>query len=301
MPDRSFLRLLSAPLLGLVLMLGVAACGGDEDSSGASGGAERETLRIGVGPLLPTAEDTQAAWDPFFAWLAGELGMDYELTATTEWAGISVAMRNDQLDMAWMGPFGYVLAEEEAGARAIATAKYDEKPIYHAIVVAQPGSGIERWPQDAKGKSISFADIGSTSGWLIPTNWFRQRGIDPKTYFEYSEGATHAANEVAVANGQVDLATDFDRNRNAMIDAGTIDEEDTEIVWRSDPLPNDAIALSRDFDPELEARVKEALLSLTPEQAAEILPDRYTGFVEGDSETYAPIREAAQALDVLEE
>ena len=278
----------------------MAACGGDEDSSGASGGAGRETLRIGVGPLLPTAEDTQLAWDPFFAWLAGELGMDYELTATTEWAGISVAMRNDQLDMAWMGPFGYVLAEKEAGARAIATAKYDEKPIYHAIVVAQPGSGIERWPQDAEGMSISFADIGSTSGWLIPTDWFRQRGIDPKTYFEYSEGATHAANEVAVANGQVDLATDFDRNRNAMIESGAIKPEDSKVVWRSDPLPNDAIAVKPGLDPELEARIKRALLELTPEEAAKILPEHYTGFVPGSEKTYAPIRDAAQAVGVLD-
>jgi len=47
---------------------------------------------------------------------------------------------------------------------------------------------------------MSFADVGSTSGWLIPTNWFKSQGIDPKTYFQYTEGATHAANEIAVAN-----------------------------------------------------------------------------------------------------
>ncbi len=68
-----------------------------------------------------------------------------------------------------------------------------------------------------KGLNISFADVGSTSGWLIPTTWFKAHGIDAKTDFQYSEGATHAANEIAVANDQVDLTTDFDRNRNAMV------------------------------------------------------------------------------------
>jgi len=286
-------------VLGLVLALGLAACGSEDGPAGSSAGGESQTLQIGIGPLLPTPGDTTKAWEPFFAWLCGELGVDYELTATTDWAGISVAMRNDQIDLAWMGPFGYVLANTEAGAKAIATAKYDEKPVYHAIVVSRPDLDIERWPEDGKGKSISFTDTGSTSGWLIPTNWFRERGIDPKSYFEYSEGATHAANQVAVANGRVDLATDFDRNRNALIEAGTIKPEQSKIVWESEPLPNDAIAVRRGFDPKLEARITEAILKLTPEEAAKILPNHYTGFVPATPETYTPIRDAAVAVGVL--
>ena len=49
---------------------------------------------------------------------------------------------------------------------------------------------------------MSFADVGSTSGWLIPTAWFRTKGINPKEFFQYSDGATHAANEIAVALGR---------------------------------------------------------------------------------------------------
>ena len=41
--------------------------------------------------------------------------------------------------------------------------------------------------------------------------------INPKEFFQYSDGATHAANEISVASGQVECATDFDRNRNAMM------------------------------------------------------------------------------------
>ena len=124
-----------------------------------------------------------------------------------------------------------------AGVTAIATAKYDGKPIYHAIVVCRPGGSVKSWPQDAKGRRVSFDDVGSTSGWLIPTAWFRTKGIEPKEYFQYSDGATHAANEIAVASGQADCATDFDRNRTAMIESGRLDKSATEIVWKSDPLP----------------------------------------------------------------
>ena len=190
-----------------------------------------------------------------------------------------------------MGPWGYVLANDDSGARAIATAKYDGKPIYHAIVVCKPGL-VTSWPDGAKGKRVSFADVGSTSGWLIPTSWFKRRGADPKQLFNYSDGATHAANEIGVASGQVDCATDFDRNRNAMIESGKLEKNATEVVWTSEPLPNDAIAVPRDFDPALADRIQKLLVGISEAQAKTILPTHYTGFVAATHESYRMIEDA---------
>ena len=183
--------------------------------------AQTGKIRFGVGPLQPTPSETKKAFEPFFAHVAKRLNREYDLVATTDWAGISVALANEQVDLAWMGPWGYVLANNDSGVTAIATAKYDGKPIYYAIVVCKPGSGIKAWPQDAKGKRVSFADVGSTSGWLIPTAWFRTKGINPKEFFQYSDGATHAANEIAVASGQADCATDYSTGGSAGASAST--------------------------------------------------------------------------------
>jgi phosphonate transport system substrate-binding protein len=265
---------------------------GGQPAAGAAA-APISMIRFGVGPLMPTANDTKAAWEPFFRYLAQQLGaQSYDLVATTDWAGISVAMSGGQVDVAWMGPWGYVLSHNEVGAEAIATAKYDEKPIYYAIVVGQPGNTIRQFPEDARGKRISFADVGSTSGWLIPTAWLKKQGIDAQQYFQYSEGATHAANEIAVAEKQVDLATDFDRNRTAMIEGGSLPADATAIVWQSDPLPNDAIAVRKGLDPALAERIRTILLAITPEQAKEILPNHYTGFVAATHQDYGSIEEA---------
>ena len=254
--------------------------------------AQSAKLRFGVGPLQPTPAETKKAYEPFFAHLAKRLGVDHDLVATTDWAGISVALANEQVDVAWMGPWGYILANNDSGVTAIATANYDGRPIYHAIVVCKPGSGIKAWPQDAKGKRVSFADVGSTSGWLIPTAWFRTQGINPKEYFNYSDGSTHAANEIAVASGQVDCATDFDRNRTAMIEAGKLERTATEIVWESAPLPNDAIAVRRGFDPALARKIQEILLEISEADAKTILPTHYTGFVAATHQSYKMIEDA---------
>ncbi len=258
--------------------------------------AGRETVHFGVGPLLPAADDTKKTYEPFFAYLADKLGVDYSLTATTDWAGISVALANEQVDVAWMGPFGYVLANNDSGARAIATAKYDGKPIYHAIIIGRSDLKIARWPEDAKGLSMQFADVGSTSGWLIPTYWFQQHHIDPKTFFKYRDGSTHAANEIAVANGLVDLATDYDRNRNAMIEKGTIAKDASKIVYTFDPLPNDAIAVRKGFDAGMTSKLEALLLAITDATAATILPKHYDGFVPTTRATYDGIQRAALAV-----
>ena len=274
-----------------------AAAGAAAVSLGRPALAQKAKLRFAVGPLLPNPDDTKKAFEPLFAHLAKELGVDFELAVTTDWAGMAVAMGGGQLDIGWMGPWGYIIANNATNCQAVATVKYDEKPTYLAIIIGKPDVKVEKFPDDTKGKSISFADVGSTSGWLIPSYYAKEVWkIDPKSYWTYSEGATHAANEIAVSSGQVDMATDFDRNRNAMIASGKVKESDNKIIWTSDPLPNDAIALPANASPELKANVQKILTSITVEQAKTLLPNRYTGFVAGTHATYASIEKAGLAV-----
>jgi phosphonate transport system substrate-binding protein len=261
--------------------------------------AQESRLRFAVGPFQPSPTDTRKAFEPFFRHLAEGLGRPYDLVVTNDWAGISIALANGQADVAWMGPWGYVLAHHEGGARAIATVRYDGRPSYHAIILARPGLTIDTWPEGAKGLSISFADVGSTSGWLIPTHYFQRRGIDPKTFFRYRDGASHPANVIAVANGQVDLATDFDRNFNGMADRGLVKREEVRIVWTSDPLPNDPLVVRAGLDPASTFRIQEIVTAITEDQARTIMPPRYTGWVKADHESYKPIEAAGVAVGRL--
>ena len=264
--------------------------------SAAARAASSGPIRFGVGPLQPTPGDTRRVYEPLFAYLAGQLGRSFELTATIDFAAISIALANDQVDCAWMGPWGYVLAKDHAGAEALGTVKYRGKPTYQAIIIARPELPIVNFPEDAQGLSISFADAGSTSGWLIPHYWFKTHGIDPRTYFKYRDGATHAANDIAVANGQVDLATDYDRNLDAVIAAGRIKADQVKVVWQSDPLPNDALAARRGLEPETKAAIRTALAGMDEATVARVMPPNYTGWISSDATTYAQIEAAGLAM-----
>ncbi|MGG5891170.1 phosphate/phosphite/phosphonate ABC transporter substrate-binding protein, partial [Falsiroseomonas sp. HC035] len=273
-------HLIAAPLLGLA----------------APAVAQDAPLRFAVGPFQPTAGDTRRAYEPFFAHLAAALGRPYRLTVTADWAGIAVALATDQLDCAWMGPWGFVLAKDRAAAEAVALVRYQGRPTYHAIILARPGLTIARFPQDAQGLSISFADAGSTSGWLIPHHWFQTQGIDPRRHFRYRDGASHAANVLAVVNGQADLATDYDRNLDAMIAAGRVRADQVQVVWRSEPLPNDALAVRGGLPAEVKARLRDAALAIDEATAARIMPPNYTGWQAATPDSYALIERAGRAL-----
>jgi phosphonate transport system substrate-binding protein len=210
---------------------------------------------------------------------------------------MAIAMGSGQLDVGWMGPWGYIIANSATNCQAVATVKYDDKPIYYAIIIARPDFVVRNFPEDSKGHSISFADVGSTSGWLIPSYYCKEVWkIDPKTFWKYSDGATHAANEIAVSSGQVDMATDFDRNRNTMIASGKVKEDSNKIIWTSAPLPNDAIALPANAPTDLAARVQKILVSISGDEAKTLLPPRYTGFVAATHSSYEMIEKAGIAV-----
>ncbi|OYW67232.1 MAG: hypothetical protein B7Z40_07990, partial [Bosea sp. 12-68-7] len=129
--------------------------------------------------------------------------------------------------------------------------------------------------------------------------YFQSRGIDPRTFFRYRDGASHPANVIAVANGQVDLATDFDRNFNGMAERGLVRRDEVRIVWTSEPLPNDPLVVRAGFDPAATARIQEIVTTLTQDEARAIMPPRYTGWGKADHESYRPIEAAGIAVGRL--
>lgn len=259
----------------------------------------RPTLKIGLGPQQPTQADTRRVWEPVYKLVCDKVGVDLQLTVANDWAGIATALANEQIDVAQMGPWGYVLAKAKGEARVINTMLVNGLPTYKAIIVARPGLTVARFPEDAKGMSMQMLDVGSTSGWLVPTHFFRGRNIDPKTFFgRYAEGASAAAAQMATVGGQVDLATGWDTHRNTMIRNGTIKPDSNQIVWESAPLPNEVVVVSKSFPADLAGKLQAALAGLNDKER-ETLPWPYTGFVPATHEPYEILEQMGRDLGVL--
>lgn len=261
---------------------------------------KRPLIKIGLGPQQPTQADTRKVWEPLYRMACDQIGADMELTVANDWAGIAIALASQQIDVAQMGPWGYVLARQKGDAQAIAMLLIQGRNYYKAIVTARPGLEINRFPEDAKGMSMQMLDSGSTSGWLVPTHFMKSRGIDPKTHFgRYAEGASAAAAQMTTAGGQVDLATGWDTHRNTMIRNGQLKPDANRVVWESEPLPNEPVVVRRGFDPDMARRLQAALAAVAPAQAREMMPWPYTGFVPTTHEPYARLEVMGRDLGVL--
>lgn len=262
----------------------------------------QEPLRLGVGLFQPDKEKNDATYRPIAEYLAKRLARPVQLRTVDTWEGLAKSLATGETDIALLGPWGYVLANHEAGAQAIATILYDGKPEYFAIMVTHPKSGISS-VKDLKGRTFAFGDKGSTSGYLIPLHHFMKRGIDPDRYFSRVLNTKHQAIEMQVTRGELDAGADYNRNRNAMIEQGLIKAEDSRIFWTSDPLPNDAFAVSADvaMDAALVAKIREALLGVGEALKSQpgLLPPHYGGFVAKDNAFYKPIRDAGLATGKL--
>lgn len=264
--------------------------------------AQSGPLKFGVGLFQSDKEKNDATYRALADYLAKRLGRDVKLFTVDTWEGLAKSLANGETDLSLMGPWGYVLANHEAGAQAVSTILYDGRPEYFAITVTNPKSGINKL-EDLKGKTFAFGDKGSTSGYLIPLHYFMTKGIDPEKYFSKVIYTKHQAIELSVTRGELDAGADYNRNRDAMIAEGLIKAADSRIIWTSAPLPNDAFAVSETLfkDKALVARLRAALADVGTELKANpaLLPARYTGFVTKDNAFYKPIRDAGLATGKL--
>ena len=173
--------------------------------SAGSALAQLPALKLGVGMFQPDREKNDATYRPLAEHLAKALGRPVELKTVDSWEGLAKSLANGETDIALMGPWGYVLANQFADAQVVSTILYQGKPEYFALMVTHPDSGLTS-VQDVmgakgKGRSFAFGDKGSTSGYLIPLHFFMQNGIDPEKHFGRVVYTKHQAIETTPATG----------------------------------------------------------------------------------------------------
>lgn len=272
-------------------------------TAASSANAAEQPLRFGVGLFQPDRDKNDATYRPLADYLAAKLDRPVQLRTVDSWEGLAKSLANGETDIALMGPWGYVLANHQAGAQVISTILYDGKPEYYAITITHPKSGINSLA-DLKGKTFAFGDKGSTSGYLIPLHHMMTQGITPEKYFGKVIHTSHQAIETQVTQGLLDAGADYNRNRNAMIEQGLIKAEDSKIIWTSAPLPNDAFAVSAALanDKLLIGKLQAALgeVGNVLKSNPGLLPPHYTGFVSRDNSFYKPIRDAGLATGKLQ-
>ncbi|MEX5665780.1 phosphonate ABC transporter substrate-binding protein [Pseudomonas neuropathica] len=264
---------------------------------GASQVWAKDKLTIG---LIPS-EDSQAMIESskqVLDDLQAKIGMPVVPFVATDYNGIIEALRSGKLDVAYLGPFSYVLATSVADVEAfsVAVTKKTGQSAYKSVILARKDSGIHSLA-DLKGHTFAFVDPSSASGHLFPKAGLEQEGFAPDTLFKrVIFSGSHDASILAVENKKVDAAAVADRIFASAVAKGVVKQDDFEIVWSSKPIPESPMVWRKALDPELKKKVADALASIkdVPWGDQGVL----NGFQPTTDASYDVVRDTAKVLDL---
>jgi phosphonate transport system substrate-binding protein len=271
---------------------------------GLGGAAQAEDLKeLNFGIIsTESSQNLKKVWDPFLADMSKKLGMKVNAFFAPDYAGVIEAMRFDKVDVAWHGNKSAMEAVDRAGGEIfVQTVAADGSPGYWSLLIAHKDNDKLNSVEDVikRGKALTFSngDPNSTSGYLVPGYYvFGLNHIDPKTYFKQTVSANHESNALAVANKQVDFATNNTENM-AKIEKNFPDKfKELKVIWKSPLIPSDPIVWRKNLSDGDKAKIKDFFMTYgsAPEEKAVLAGLQWGQFKDSNDNQLIPIRILAQ-------
>lgn len=286
-------RYLAVAAVLTVMATGVWGCGGAAKSGS-------DPVRIDVIPTQ-ASDKFKEQIDLLGRLLEQESGLKVSMRIATDYAAVVETMRFGKTDIAYFGPFTYVVANAQSGAMAFVTQNIKGKPYYHSYAIVPLGSPIKELDDKGiatlKGLTIALGDPSSTSSSQIPQLAMKNAGLDREKDVKLVFTGAHDAVLKTVAAEKAEIGfIDSAIFEGSLATKFPDDFAKVRVVWRSKPLYQYPWAHRRDLDPAIVGKLQAAFLKITDPQALE--PFGADSFVLADDAKYQPVRDAAAALGV---
>lgn len=302
---KKYKSIIVSSLLASALLL--TGCSGEKSVGG------QEKLEEFVIAYLPQENSEQKAKvdQAFEEDLEELLGVEVQSYQANSYNAAIEAMKNGKADLALFGAFSYIVANERAGAEALAAIDADtSEPI--SVFITPSDSKIQSL-EELEGKTIGFADPVSTSGHLMPKAYLlEQLGVTLEElekegdFFKSIQFAGgHDKAVIGVINAQYDVAAVSPGVLNMMEKNGVIDKSQYRVIGE---IPNidvgssGAFAIRGEHEPVLKEEVKEFLLGYNDPNYLEALTGgSETKLIEVRDEDFDAFRKVAESLKLSPE
>ena len=265
-----------------------------------------DTLTFAIIPTEETVAELQL-YKPVTDRMVELTGKKVEFFMPTSYASVVEGLLSKFVDVAVLGPYSYVIANEKDGnIEVFATyAKkpgylQEEGPGYKGVLISRKGSGLKTI-KDLKGKLIGLTDPGSTSGNLVPRVVFSKViGMDLDDYFKKTVyTGSHELSTVAVHQGKVDAAFVASHRFDNVVSKGEVKLEDFNVIWSSPAIPQDPFVYRSPLCEDVKANIRETFLGLKDEPGAKAFLNNVKSntFVSMTASDYDVIRDLKKAKD----
>jgi len=142
---------------------------------------------------------------PLKLYLEQTLKKEIELIVTTDYSSMIEAMRFGRIEVAYFGPFSYVLAKSRAPSiEPFAVGVERGSPTYQSVIIASAGGPV-RTLDDIRGKAFGYGDQASTSSHLAPrAHLLKKARLEGERDYRVVHLGTHDAVARAVTDQAVE-------------------------------------------------------------------------------------------------
>mgnify|MGYP000732673020 CR=1 FL=1 len=200
-------------------------------------------------------------WTPILEDMAKKTGMKVNAFFAPDYAGVIEGMRFNKVHVAWFGNKSAMEAVDRASGEVFAQmVNADGSQGYYSHLIVHRDSPLKSLDDVIKsGKTLSFGngDPNSTSGFLVPSYYvFAVNNLDPKAVFRIVRSANHEANALAVANKQVDVATNNSENLEKIGERFPEKHKEIRVIWTSPLIPLDPLVMRKDMPEAVKAKIR---------------------------------------------
>jgi phosphonate transport system substrate-binding protein len=226
----------------------------------AASAQEMKELTFGIISTEST-QNLKEAWQPVLDDMAKKTGLKINAFFASDYAGIIEGMRFNKVHVAWYGNKAAMEAVDRANGEVFAQMiNADGTQGYYSHLIVHKDSPLRNLDDVIRhGKDLSFGngDPNSTSGFLVPGYYvFSQNKLEPRSLFKLVRSANHETNALAVANKQVDVATNNSENLDKLKDRFPEKFSDIRIIWTSPLIPADPLVMRKDLPVATKSLVK---------------------------------------------
>ncbi len=228
--------------------------------------AVAEDLKVLQFGIISTesSQNLRQLWQPFLEDMQKALGVEVKAFFAADYAGIIQGMRFNKVDVAWLGNSAAIEAVDRANAEVfVQTMAVDGSPGYWSLLIVHkdsPYQTLEDVLKNRQNMTFGNGDPNSASGFLVPAYYALAQNGAKASDFKRTLNANHETNALAVANKQVDVATNNTEIMARLKDSHPEKLKEIRVVWQSPLIAGDPIVWRKNLSSHDKQKIKDFFL-----------------------------------------
>jgi len=216
-----------------------------------------------TGITLDEPTKAELLWKPLLQHLEKETGCEVQFDSTLTGVEAQIAaVRDGQLHVTAF-PTGSVPAAVNAAGFVPVCVPANADGLYaYQMEIIVPANSSVRTGADLAGRQVTFSAMSSNAGLKAPIHLLREKfGLEPGTDYTFNISGGYSQSIKGIAAGRFQAASIANDVLQREVARGTIKKDQFRTIFKSSDFPPMCFGHPNNLDPELAAKVRQALLS----------------------------------------